>query len=225
MEKLLIVGGSKGIGKAILSQQIQKRPCINISRTRPDLAGSYDHYGRDILQDEIPELDELSCMIYCPGSINLKPIGSLKEQDFQDDFAINVLGAVRVIRKYHRQLKRAKNASFVLFSTVAVKQGMAFHGSVAAAKGAVEGLARSLASEFAPSIRVNVIAPTITDTPLAANLLRNEEMIQKMKDRHPLKRIIDPEEIAALVDFLISEMAIGMSGQVLKVDAGITSIR
>jgi len=152
-------------------------------------------------------------------------IKSLKEEDFKNDFEINVLGAVKVIKKYHRQLKKSPGASIVLFSTVAVAQGMSFHASVAASKGAVEGLTKTLAAELSPHVRVNAIAPTITDTPLASGILKNDEVRQKMRDRHPLKRIIDPGEIATLASFLIGEGSASMTGQILKVGAGITSIR
>ena len=225
MSKLLVIGGSKGIGLAILEEQTQVQSCINFSRTEPSFSGNYEHHAIDILNDELPDLEDVSSIIYCPGSINLKPIGSLKEEDFLEDFNINVLGAVKVIRKYHRQLKRAENASITLFSTVAVERGMAFHASVAASKGAVEGLVKTLAAEFAPKIRVNAIAPTITDTPLAKNLLRNEEMRAKMSDRHPMKRIVQPNEISALVNYLIGRNASSITGQVLTVGGGITSIK
>ncbi len=225
MSKLLIIGGSKGIGAAILAEQINKRVCINVSRSEPDIAGDVEHHSLDVLTDDLPDIEDLKTIIYCPGSINLKPISSLKEDDFRADFDINVIGAVRVIKKYHRQLKRTEGASIILFSTVAVAQGMAFHASVAAAKGALEGLVKSLAAEFAPKIRINAIAPTITDTPLAAGILKNEEMRKKMSERHPLKRIIHPGEVAGLADFLMSDNAASMTGQVLQVDAGITTIR
>lgn len=225
MGKLLVIGGSKGIGQAILEEQIKVQSCINFSRTEPSFSEGFEHHNIDILNDELPDLEDISAIIYCPGSINLKPIGSLKEEDFLEDFNINVLGAVKVIRKYHRQLKRAENASITLFSTVAVQRGMAFHASVAASKGAVEGLVKTLAAEFAPKIRVNAIAPTITDTPLAKNLLRNEEMRAKMSDRHPMKRIVQPNEISALVNYLIGRNASSITGQVLTVGGGITSIK
>ena len=225
MSKLLIIGGSKGIGAAILADQINKRSCVNISRTMPDISGDYKHHSIDVLTDDLPDIEDLSTIIYCPGSINLKPISSLKVEDFRTDFDINVIGAVRVIKKYHRQLKRSKGGSIVLFSTVAVAQGMAFHASVTAAKGALEGVVKSLAAEFAPAIRINAIAPTITDTPLASGILKSDEIRKKMSDRHPLKRIIHPVEVAGLADFLIGEHAVSMTGQVLQVDAGITTIR
>ena len=225
MSKVLIIGGSRGIGRTILEQQMHRRSCINISRSTPDLDGAYEHYSMDVTQDDLPEIEDINALIYCPGSINLKPLGSLKEEDFRADFEVNVMGAVRAVKKYHRTLKRSKDASIILFSTVAVNQGMAFHASVAAAKGALEGLGKTLAAELAPDVRVNIIAPTLTDTPLASHLLRNEEMRSKMKDRHPLKRIVDPSEIAHLVDFLIGPKAASMTGQVLQVDAGITTIK
>lgn len=225
MSKLLIIGGSKGIGKAILEDQMNKRTCVNISRTTPDVSGEFEHHTLDVLVDDLPDIEALGSIIYCPGSINLKPIGSLKEDDFKQDFEINVLGAVKVIRKYHRQLKRSPGSSILLFSTVAVAQGMSFHASVAASKGAVEGLTKTLAAELAPNVRVNAIAPTITDTPLASGILKNDEMRQKMSDRHPLKRIIAPNEIAELAGYLTSDGAASMTGQIIKVGAGITSIR
>lgn len=225
MSNLLIVGGSSGIGKAILERQSTQRNCINLSRTQPEINGPFDHYTIDILNDELPDIQDVDALIYCPGSINLKPIRSLKESDFIDDFNINVLGAVRTIQKYLRPLKQSKSGNIILFSTVAVDQGMAFHSSVAAAKGAVEGLGKSLAAELAPGIRVNMIAPTITNTPLASKILRNDEMVQKMNERHPLKRIVDPQEISGLVNYLLSDDAASISGQVFRIDAGITSIR
>lgn len=225
MSKLLIIGGSSGIGKAVLKDQMTKRACVTLSRSKPDLEGTYEYIPGDILTSELPNIEDIGGLVYCPGTINLKPIGSLKEEDFRKDFELNVVGAVKAIRKYHRILKKVEGSSIILFSTVAVKQGMAFHASVAAAKGAVEGLAKSLAAEFAPDIRVNVIAPTITDTPLASNLLRSDEMREKMAKRHPLKRIVEPSEISGLVNFLLSPAAAAITGQVLQVGNGITSIR
>ncbi len=226
MRKVLIIGGSHGIGKALLKELINENHCINISRTPSDVSHpNLSQFELDITQDELPDIDQVDSIVYCPGSIVLKPIGSLKEEVLRQDFEINVVGAFKTIKKYHRILKKGVNPSVVLFSTVAVSQGMPFHTSVAAAKGAVEGMVRSMAAEFAPTIRVNAIAPTITDTPLAANLLRNDTMREKMKDRHPLKRILDGDEVANMAAYLISDKARSITGQIIGVDAGMSIVR
>ncbi|MEM8908089.1 MAG: SDR family oxidoreductase [Bacteroidota bacterium] len=226
MSQVLIIGASHGIGRALLEQQLPVRSCINMSRTSAGVsAPNFSEYQLDVLDAELPELDDLQSIVYCPGTINLKPINSLKEEQLLEDFRINVYGAYRVIRRYVKTLKKAANPSIVLFSTVAVSQGMPFHSSVAASKGAIEGMVRALAAELAPRIRVNAIAPTITDTPLAKNILRNESMVEKMKERHPLKRILQAEEVAKLASYLISEDAVSMTGQILRIDAGMSGIQ
>ncbi len=225
MGALLIVGGSKGIGRALLEMELEKRKVVNISRTEPNIQhANLTHYKLDALKDELPEIEEIDGIVYCPGSINLKPIGSLKQEDFQQDFEVNVLGAVRVIQHYFRKVKKGNNPSIVLFSTVAVKRGMAFHASVAAAKAGVEGITKSLAAEFAPTIRVNCIAPSITDTPLAAHLLKNEERKEALGNNHPLKRVGEAHEVAAVASFLLSEKAKNITGQIWGVDGGMGSI-
>ncbi len=226
MKTVLIVGGSHGIGRAILSQQIENNRCISISRTAVDIEHpNLSEYLLDVRDGDLPSIDGLDSIIYCPGSIQLKPVSNLKEATLREDFEINVVGAFRVIKAYHRLLKKGSNPAIVLFSTVAVAQGMPFHTSVAAAKGAVEGMVRSLAAEFAPTIRVNAIAPTITDTPLASGLLRNESMRDKMKERHPMKRILDVDEVASMASYLIGDQARSISGQVIGIDAGMSIIR
>ena len=226
MSTLLIIGASHGIGRALLEKELDNRKCINISRTSANIEHpNLEEVLMDVLSDELPELTDIGSIVYCPGSINLKPISSLKEEQLIEDFQINVVGAYRVIKKYHRELKKAQMPSIVLFSTVAVGQGMPFHVSVAAAKGAIEGMVRSLAAELAPTIRVNAIAPTITDTPLAAGLLKNELVIEKMKERHPLKRILNAEEVAAMASYLISDNARSITGQIIGIDAGMSSLR
>ena len=164
-------------------------------------------------------------LVYCPGSINLKPINRLSLDDFKNDFEINVLGAVKTIQKYLAVLKNGQQPSIVLFSTVASKLGMPFHASVAASKSAIEGLTKSLGAELAPTIRVNAIAPTVTDTDLASKLLRNERMIENMKDRHPLKKYLQPEEVADMATFLLSDKAAALSGQIFEMDCGIVSFK
>nr|WP_294781293.1 SDR family oxidoreductase [uncultured Flavobacterium sp.] len=226
MKKILIIGGSKGIGKAIVMQQLETKQVYNISRTPPEISHpNLIHYTADILQDELPEIENIDALIYCPGSINLKPISSLDTKDFRNDFEINVIGAVRAIQHYLPALKKGTNPSIVLFSTVAVKLGMPFHASIAAAKGAVEGLVKSLGAELAPAIRVNAIAPTITETSLAASILRNDRMKENMMERHPLKNYLKPEEVAQMADYLISKNAGSISGQIFQMDYGLVSFK
>lgn len=225
MSGLLIVGGSKGIGRAIIEKQVSLRTIHNLSRSSEELPSSVQHYDIDILTDDLPAIEDISSLVYCPGSILLKPISSLKLDDFRKDLEINLIGAVKTIQKYQRQLKKMPNASITLFSTVAVAQGMPFHASVAAAKAAVEGLTRSLAAELAPNVRVNCIAPTITQTSLAAPILRNEVAIEKMKERHPMKSILVAEEVAELASYLIGPHAKSITGQILHIDAGLSTLK
>lgn len=226
MKTILIIGGSKGIGNAIVNELTQNHKVINISRTVPEEASNnLQHYSCDILSDELPEIEELDGLIYCPGSINLKPISRLSLDDFRTDYEINVIGAVKAIQKYLPQLKRGTNPAMLLFSTVAAKLGMPFHASIAASKSAVEGLVKSLGAELAPTIRINGIAPTVTDTQLASKLLRNEKMIENITQRHPLKRFLTPEEVAATAAFLMSDKAASFSGQIFEMDCGIVSFK
>jgi len=165
-------------------------------------------------------------LAYCPGTIRLAPFHRLEEKDFLEDFSVNVLGAVRAIRLCLPALVKAKGASIVVFSTVAVRIGMGFHASIAAAKGALEGLVRSLAAELAlKNIRVNAVAPSLTDTPLAAALLNSDEKREKAAARHPLGRIGSPADIARGAAYLLSDDAGWVTGQVLAVDGGMSSVR
>lgn len=226
MRNIVIVGGSKGIGEAIIKGLIDNNKIVNLSRTAPQIEHvNLTHHTCDVLVDDLPEISEIDSLIYCPGSINLKPIGRLKIEEFKSDFEINVIGAVRFIQHYLYALKKGSNPSILLFSTVAAKLGMPFHASVAAAKSAVEGLTKSLGAELAPTVRVNAIAPTVTDTDLASKLLRNERMIEGIKDRHPLKKFLNPEEVAELASYLQSEKAASLSGQIFEMDCGIVSFK
>tara|TARA_R110002096_G_scaffold12004_1_gene43613 strand:- start:1252 stop:1935 length:684 start_codon:yes stop_codon:yes gene_type:complete len=226
MKKIIIIGGSKGIGKAIIEQLVDYCAIINISRTSPSTTHqNLTHHGCDILQDELPEIEAADALIYCPGSINLKPISRLSLDDFKNDFEINVIGAVKAIQKYLPLIKNGDKPSILLFSTVAAKLGMPFHASVAAAKSGVEGLVKSLGAELAPTVRVNAIAPTVTDTDLASKLLRNEKMIENITERHPLKKFLAPKEVAEMAEFLISDKAASLSGQIFEMDCGIVSFK
>lgn len=229
MKNIVVIGGSKGIG-AILSQQLSESTEYNVhvlSRTQPKYVGAHRYWEVDVLQaDKLPNLDfPIDGLVYCPGSINLKPFKALTIKAFQKDLDINFLGAVSILQKYGPNLKKAEKASVVLFSTVAVQTGMAFHTSVAAAKGAIEGFTRALAAEWAPKIRVNTIAPSLTQTPLAARLLRTEQQIEASNKRHPLQRIGQATDIAHAAHFLLSSNSDWMTGQILAVDGGLSSIR
>lgn len=226
MRTIVVVGGSKGIGRAILDILLLNNTVINLSRTSPEVNHpNLTHYPCDILTDDLPDLEDVDGLVYCPGSINLKPFSRLSLDDFRTDFEINVLGAVKAIQKFLPEIKKGVNPSILLFSTVASKLGMPFHASIAASKSAVEGLVKSLGAELAPSIRVNAIAPTVTDTGLASKLLRNEKMIENITDRHPLKKFLDPQEVASMAEFLMSNKAASFSGQIFEMDCGIVSFK
>ncbi|GAA4977301.1 SDR family oxidoreductase [Algibacter aquimarinus] len=226
MKTIVVIGGSKGIGKAILNKLLNHSKVVNISRTAPQMEhANLNHFSCDITKDNLPDLDKIDALIYCPGSINLKPISRLSIDDFKNDFEINVLGAVKAVHKYLPILKNGEKPSILLFSTVAAKLGMPFHASIATAKSGVEGLVKSLGAELAPTIRINAIAPTVTDTELASKLLRNDKMIENIKERHPLKKFLNPEEVAGMAEFLISDKAASLSGQIFEMDCGIVSFK
>lgn len=226
MNTIVIIGGSKGIGNAVLLQNLEKCKIKNISRTAPDFVHpNVTHFSTDVLEDPLPEFESIDALIYCPGSINLKPILSLSLDDFRNDFEINVTGAVKVIQHYLPALRKGNNPSIVLFSTVAAKLGMPFHASIAVSKAAVEGLVKSLGAELAPLIRINAVAPTITETSLSASILRNDRMKENMMERHPLKKYLQPQEVARMVQYLISEDAASISGQIFPMDYGLVSFK
>lgn len=224
MRTILIIGGSKGIGESLVNTLKGSCNIIIMSRSEIHKQENTRHYSLDILKDELPEIEKLDGLVYCPGSINLKSFTRLTIEDFQNDFNINFLGAVKAIKKYEKVLSN-NNGSVVLFSTVATQLGMPYHASIAASKASVEGLAKSLAAEYATKIRFNVIAPTITNTSLAARLLRNDSQKEIMKERHPLKTYLEPQEVANLAKYLLSNEARAISGQIHTIDAGIVSLK
>ncbi len=227
---VLVVGGSSGIGLAVVKELVAAGDNVWVwSRTTGALEGiaGITHHTVDVLAneelptDELP--DQLSGLVYCPGSINLKPFRGFKSEDFRQEFEINVVGAVRCLQATERKLKRG-NGSVVLFSTVAVQRGLTFHSAISAAKGALEGLTRALAAEWAPKVRVNAIAPSLTDTPMAKGLLSSEDKRKASAERHPLKRLGQPEEIAAMATFLLGPSAAFMTGQVIGMDGGMSRV-
>ncbi len=230
MANILIIGASSGIGLSLSKKLIADRHRVfgTFNKTTLDSDGFAKIQQVNVL-DESLDLgfapDELDGLVYCPGAVNLKPFARIKPADFITDYQLQVLGAVKVIQACLPKLKNASRPSIVLFSTVAVQTGFNFHSLVASSKGAVEGLTRALAAEFAPKIRVNCIAPSITDTPLAGTLLNSEEKKAANAQRHPLKRIGDPEDLANLAEFLILEKSSWITGQVFHVDGGMSSLK
>ncbi|NQZ76063.1 MAG: SDR family oxidoreductase, partial [Ekhidna sp.] len=205
----IVVGGSSGIGYELTKQLSEAGHHVTVlSRSIGNLESltNVDHIEYDVTSEESPNLnlETIDGFAYCPGTINLKPFHGLKVRDFQQDFEVNVMGAVRTLQPIVKQLKKQGNASIVFFSTVAVQQGMPFHSSVAASKGALEGITRSLAAELAPGVRVNCIAPSVTDTPLASRILSSEEKKESSGKRHALNRVGTAEEVARLAAFLLS---------------------
>ncbi len=230
MANYLVVGGTSGIGRALVDELINHgHHCWVWAREPRDLPTSSNvHFSTvDVTADELPKAalpETLAGIAYCPGSIELKSFRGLKADAFRAAFEINVIGAVNCIQAAERALKKSDQAAIVLFSTVAVQRGMPFHAAVAAAKGGIEGITRSLAAEFAPKIRVNAIAPSLTDTPLASKLLGTPEKRTASAERHPLKRIGTPTEIAKMAALLLSEDTAFVTGQIIGMDGGMGSI-
>ena len=230
MKNILIVGAGKGIGLKT-AELLKDENLHTVSRnSTPELeALNTDFFQLDASKDDLSELSlpaELHGIIYCPGSINLKPFNRLSPEDFMEDFQQNVTAAVRIIQKCLPALRKSGSASVVLFSSVAAKVGMPFHTSVAASKGALEGFARSLAAELsAYKIRVNVIAPSLSDTHLAAQLLSTDEKREASAKRHPLQRIGNAEDSAQLAAFLVSDQSSWITGQIIGVDGGLGNIK
>ena len=230
MKNILIIGASSGIGLELAEKLKVNNTVFAISRHRGELGDhpniswhQMDVFGEEIDFSFLP--DSLNGLVYCPGSINLKPVRGLKQEEVLEDFRINALGALKVVQQVLARLKKSKDASVVFFSTVAVAQGMPYHVSVSMAKGAVEGLSRSLAAELAPGVRVNTIAPSLTDTPMAARLLSSDERREASAQRHPMKRVGSPSDIASMAAFLLSNEASWITGQILHVDGGIGAIK
>jgi NAD(P)-dependent dehydrogenase (short-subunit alcohol dehydrogenase family) len=231
MSNYLIIGASSGIGKKLIEQladsghhlygtylknkSISENPLIEYHQLNV--------LDENIFLDFLP--DVLDGFIYCPGTIYLRPFERIKPSEFINDFNLQVAGAIKTIQCVLPKLKKSEQASIILFSTVAVQTGLPFHTQVSTSKGAIEGLTRSLAAELSPKIRVNCIAPSLTDTPLAASLLNSDAKREANMQRHPLKKIGRPEDIANMAEYLISERAAWITGQIFHVDGGLSSLK
>ena len=229
MKNYLVIGGSSGIGKEI--SEILSFENIVFSTSRNDLNGTNEnirHIKYNVLEDELDtELlpDQIDGFVYCPGTINLRPFRSLKLETFRSDMELNLIGAIKTLQIILPKLQKSPFASIIFYSTVAVKTGMPFHSSVSSSKSALEGLTKSLAAEFAPKIRVNCIAPSIVNTPLANKFLNTEDKIEKAAARHPLNKIGTAKEIAQLSQYLLDEKSKWITGQIINIDGGISSVK
>ena len=229
-KNILVIGGSSGIGLALVTLLSPDNNVYVASRSSERIDGLKVNYiPFDATKDTIDTSllpETLDGFVYCPGSINLRPFKGLKIEAFTDDFEINVMGAVKSLKSVLELLLASTEASSVVFySTVAVQTGMPFHSSISASKGAIEGLTRSLAAEFAPKIRVNAIAPSIVDTPLASKFLNNDVKMEKANERHPLGRIGTAKELADVTAFLLGDQSSWMTGRILQIDGGIGNLK
>ena len=226
----LVIGGSSGIGKETVNLLANSGHDVYATyHSQPTDDRPHVHFmPLDVMDDQyqfanLPE--QLDGLVYCPGSIQLRPFNRIKDEDFVNDFRLNALGAVKTIRTVMPRLRQGENSSVVLFSTIAVQRGFSFHAQVGMSKGAVEGLTRSLAAELAPKVRVNAIAPSLTDTPLASKLLNSEAKRESHAAKNPLKKVGDPRQLAEMVAFLLSSQSSWITGQIFHVDGGFSSIQ
>jgi len=233
-QHVLVIGGSHGISLELVRRLRNRDVSVTcVSRTAGELKADLqqddqlEHIERDVTSDDFGDLsipDALSGFVYCPGSINLGPLKAAKPELLRKDFELNVVGAMRCCQAALPALKASGQASAVFFSTVAAVRGIEMHSYVAAAKGALLALARTWAAELAPEIRVNCIAPALTDTPLAHDLLSTEAKRQAMSAKYPMGRFGKASDIAAMADFLLSEQSGWITGQTLSVDGGMSGI-
>lgn len=223
----IIAGASSSMAKTLTVQlKEQGHTVIGIS-TKTEVEGYDEVYTiPNYHESTYPELEiPINGLIYFPGSINLKPFARLSSEDFINDFNINALGAVKFIQAYLKNMKLAGNSSVVFVSSVAATCGMPYHSSIAMAKAAVEGLTISLAAELAPSVRVNAVAPSLTNTTLSEKFLNTPDKTEVAQKRNPLKQIGKPEDISNAIEFLISDKSGWVTGQIISVDGGMNNLK
>ena len=225
----LLVGGSSGIGLHVAQKLLAENYQVtSLSRSAPSLQHpNFHHHVFDVTDrdHDFPKIEEpLAGLAYFPGTINLKPFKALSESEFRYDWEVNFLGAARAVDTYLPQLEAHENSSILFMSTVAARSGMPFHSSIAAAKGALESFTLSLAAEFAPKIRVNALAPSLTNTPLAEHLIQDPKKRELFEKRHPLKKLGTTDDLSEGALFLLTERSRWVTGQVLHIDGGLSTL-
>ncbi len=231
MSNYFVIGGSSGIGQQLVAQLVQSGHKVYATYNSHEVISenpNLSYHPLNVLDESIsldflPE--SIDGLVYCPGAISLRPFARIKPEEYISDFNLQVIGAIKVIQSSLTKLKLGKNPAIILYSTIAVQMGLNFHTQVAISKGAIEGLTRSLAAELAPTIRVNSIAPSLTDTPLAASLLNSEQKLEANALRHPLKRVGMASDIANMTEFLLSDKSTWITGQIFHVDGGMSSVK
>jgi NAD(P)-dependent dehydrogenase (short-subunit alcohol dehydrogenase family) len=227
MSSYLIIGASSGIGLALAEKLSESHTVFGTYKTNAKSSASIQYFYHDVNQDLdvniLPEVIDGFC--YCPGSIDLKPFARISPEAFIEDYKLQVIGAIKSLQAVMPKLKASSKASVVFFSTVAVQSGFTFHSLVSSSKGAIEGLTKALAAEYSPNIRFNCIAPSLTNTPLASNLLNTDDKIKNNANRHPMKRIGSASDIAEFAAYLLSEKSSWITGQTIHVDGGISTLK
>ncbi|MGV9003687.1 SDR family NAD(P)-dependent oxidoreductase [Flavobacterium sp.] len=228
MKNILLIGGSYGIGLSLAKELQFENKVFIASRSNENILDmNVTHIPFDVTTDTFDLAllpDSIDGLVYFPGSINLRPFKALKMEAFENDMQINFFSMVKLVQTVLPNLTASAQSSVVLFSSVAATMGMPFHTSIAAAKGAVEGFAKAFAAEYAPKIRVNVIAPSLTDTPLANKFLNSDEKKEKSAQRNPLKKVGAPQDLAQTASFLLSDKSNWITGQVFHVDGGMSTL-
>ena len=219
--KILLIGSSSDIARHLVENTNSEFEFIELTSN----PSSSNQQQIDVQNEEsYPQIDgEIGGLVYFPGSINLRPFSSLKLSDFENDYNINVLGLIKVLRHYHKQL--AQDSSVVFISSVAASEGMPYHSSISMCKSAIEGLCRSLAAEWAPKVRVNCIAPSVVQTKLSARLFRTDAQVEQMNARHPLQKVGQPKNISDAISFLLSDKSSWITGQTLHIDGGLSKLK
>ena len=221
MKEIVLIGASSSTCQSFIQKYNNNYNFTSLSR-KTDYSDVDDF---DILDTSryLKIEKQIDGLVYFPGTINLRPFRSLKTENFIEDFNVNVLGLITALKFYQKQFN--KGASVVVFSTVAAKLGMPFHASVSTVKSAVSGLAKSLAAEWAPNVRVNCISPSIFKSEMSKRILSSETMIEKISNNHPMKRHGETNDISSLINFLLSEESSWITGQDLSVDGGMSTLK